>query len=123
MAIKQTEQREAAFKHVANILHSSINRSADAEQLESRHPAFSDNLLSFVPAQSEAQFNLDTKIIPIVFHVIHDGHQIGEDENISVEQIEDVVSIMNEDFSASNPDLENVIDEFDNIIGAYCLVL
>ncbi len=67
--------------------------------------------------QSNSSMNLDTKIIPIVFHVIHDGHQIGEDENISVVQIEDVVSIMNEDFSASNPDLENVIDGFENIIG------
>ena len=24
----------------------------------------------------------NTKIIPIVFHIIHDGHIIGEDENI-----------------------------------------
>ena len=65
----------------------------------------------------DSPINLDSKIIPIVFHVIHDGHPIGVDENISVEQIEDVVNIMNEDFSASNPDLENVIDEFENIIG------
>ena len=65
----------------------------------------------------DSPINLDSKIIPIVFHVIHDGHPIGVDENISVEQIEDVVNIMNEDFSASNPDLENVIDEFSNLIG------
>ena len=29
----------------------------------------------------------NTKIIPIVFHIIHDGHIIGEDENISIDQI------------------------------------
>ena len=67
--------------------------------------------------KSNNPINLDMKIIPIVFHVIHDGHPIGVDENISVAQIEDVVNIMNEDFSASNPDLENVIDEFSNLIG------
>ena len=62
----------------------------------SNHPA---KKLNQNVHQSNSPMNLDTKIIPIVFHVIHDGHQIGEDENISVEQIEDVVSIMNEDFS------------------------
>jgi len=61
--------------------------------------------------------NLNTKIIPIVFHIIHNGHPIGEDENISVAQIEDVVNIMNEDFSASNPDLENVVEDFESTIG------
>jgi len=67
--------------------------------------------------KSNSPINLDSKVIPIVFHIIHDGHPIGVDENISVEQIDDVVNILNEDFSASNPDLENVIDEFASIIG------
>ena len=31
----------------------------------------------------------DTKIIPVIFHIIHDGHPVGEDENISVAQIEE----------------------------------
>ena len=66
---------------------------------------------------TNALLNVNTKIIPIVFHIIHDGHPIGEDENISVAQIEDVVNILNEDFSASNLDLENVIEDFQAIIG------
>ena len=50
-------------------------------------------------------------IIPIVFHVIHNN---GE-ENISEEQIHDAVEILNRDFAALNPDLEQVIDEFAGI--------
>ena len=59
----------------------------------------------------------NTKIIPIVFHIIHDGHPIGEDENVSVAQIENAVSILNEDYNTLNQDLENVVSEFQNIIG------
>jgi len=42
--------------------------------------------------------------IPVVFHIIHDG---GE-SNISMEQIESGVEVMNEDFSALNTDASNI---------------
>ena len=63
------------------------------------------------------QQSFNTKVIPLVFHIIHNGHPIGEDENVSVEQIENAVSILNEDFNTLNPDLENVVSQFQNIIG------
>ena len=58
-----------------------------------------------------------SKIIPVVFHIMHEGNPVGVDENISKEQIEDAIRLMNEDFNATNSDLSNVIDEFQNIIG------
>ena len=61
--------------------------------------------------------NNNTKIIPVVFHIIHNGHLIGEEENISPEQIEDAMRLINEDFNAINEDLDNVISEFINIVG------
>jgi len=64
-----------------------------------------------------SQDNSNTKIIPIVFHIIHNGHPIGEEENISVEQIEDAMRLINEDFNAINPDLDNVVSEFMNSVG------
>lgn len=30
--------------------------------------------------------SLDTKIIPLVFHIIHEGQPIGLDENVSVDR-------------------------------------
>ena len=61
--------------------------------------------------------NNSTKIIPVVFHIIHNGHLIGEEENISAEQIEDAMRLINEDFNAINEDLDNVISEFINTVG------
>lgn len=46
--------------------------------------------------------------IPIVFHVLHQGGA----ENISDEQIEDAVRILNRDFSLQNADAANVQFEF-----------
>ncbi len=48
------------------------------------------------------------RIIPTVFHVIHQGGS----ENISNEQIEDQMRVLNEDFSRQNPDAVNTRAEF-----------
>ena len=50
----------------------------------------------------------DPYIIPVVFHIIHDN---GE-ENISDEQIEDAIRVLNDDFNRSNPDWESVHSQF-----------
>lgn len=53
------------------------------------------------------------RVIPIVFHVIH---EYGE-ENISDQQVQDAVRILNEDFGKKNADTIDVVSPFDSIIG------
>jgi hypothetical protein len=52
-------------------------------------------------------------IIPVVFHIIHNNG----DENISDAQIFDAIRLMNLDYSASSPDLDDVIPSFQDDIG------
>lgn len=52
-------------------------------------------------------------LVPVVFHILH---QNGP-ENISNEQIHDCMRIINEDFSATNEDLDEVIAQFTGRIG------
>lgn len=52
--------------------------------------------------------NGEPRIIPVVFHIIH----MGGPENISKEQIEDQMRILNEDFRRLNPDTVNTRDIF-----------
>jgi hypothetical protein len=52
------------------------------------------------------------RIVPIVFHVIHNYGV----ENISKDQIEDAVRIINEDFNLENEDQSLVIPEFQDIV-------
>ncbi|MEO0403712.1 MAG: M43 family zinc metalloprotease, partial [Bacteroidota bacterium] len=47
-------------------------------------------------------------IIPIVFHIIHEGGV----ENISDDQVYDAVRILNRDMRKQNPDTLNIMDEF-----------
>lgn len=42
--------------------------------------------------------------IPVVFHVVHDGNEIGNGSNIAAEKIIEQVNIINEDFSRTNAD-------------------
>ena len=56
----------------------------------------------------ETQRNGEPRIIPVVFHVIHTGGP----ENISKEQIEDQMRIINEDYRRLNADTVNTRDIF-----------
>ena len=50
--------------------------------------------------------------IPVVVHVVHRGEAVGEGTNIPLEQIQDQIRILNEDFRRRNPDTVNTQDIF-----------
>lgn len=54
----------------------------------------------------------DPYIIPVVFHIVHEG---GE-ENISFEQIQNAVETMTNDFTGNNMFIESVNDNFQDIV-------
>ena len=54
----------------------------------------------------------EIKVIPIVFHVIHNYGV----ENISKEQVEDAVRIINEDYQLQNTDQSQVVAAFSSIV-------
>ncbi len=62
---------------------------------------------------THTQKSTDRKIIPVVFHVLHQNGY----ENISQAQILDVMEILNEDFQKLNPDSAFVTAPFDTIRG------
>ena len=76
------------------------NRPAEAVILEKKLEAF--NRLQQENSVKGLK-NDDHFIIPVVFHVIHQGGS----ENISIEQINDQMNILNEDFARLNADSIN----------------
>ena len=50
--------------------------------------------------------------IPVVFHIVHNGGQIGTGKNISTAQIYSQLAVLNEDFRKMNADVNNVIPQF-----------
>ncbi|MDP2176771.1 MAG: M43 family zinc metalloprotease [Bacteroidota bacterium] len=67
---------------------------------------FFDNLSQFSSQKRATKY-----IIPVVFHVIHTNGP----ENISLEQIEDQIRILNEDFSLTNPNKSSIRSQFTNV--------
>ena len=102
-----------------SILFSQVLPMCGTDKVMKKHRQsnyFKNQQASITKGVSSSQ-TFNTKVIPLVFHIIHDGHPIGEDENVSVAQIENAVSILNEDFNILNQDLENVVSDFQNVIG------
>ena len=55
--------------------------------------------------------------IPVVVHIIHSGEAIGTGSNLSVAQIQAQLDILNEDFSAQNPNFNETPSQWTSAIG------
>ncbi|MCF8277104.1 MAG: T9SS type A sorting domain-containing protein [Flavobacteriales bacterium] len=92
---------------------------AQFEKMLEQDPAGLQRILEFQDqatdiARQNAEYEGERggpRIIPTVFHVIHQGGN----ENISYEQIEDQMRILNEDYSRLNADAVNTRPEFQGV--------
>lgn len=81
------------------------------EQIQHAEQALEQHTADF--AQNfDARGGGNTYVIPVVFHVIHDNGP----ENISDEQIQDAMRVLNDDFNKLNEDWDNVKEEFLDIV-------
>ena len=55
--------------------------------------------------------------IPVVVHVIHSGEPVGTGSNLSVAQIQAQIDILNEDFSAQNPNFNQTPSQWTSVTG------
>ena len=63
---------------------------------------------AFTANYNDAERGGGNYVIPVVFHIIHNGGP----ENISDEQVEDAIRILNDDYNKLNDDWDNVVSEF-----------
>lgn len=81
-------------------------------QYEQERANYLQEIQDFIAAHPELQTNSGARsvqyTIPVVFHIIH----AGGPENISNEQVEDCIRVMNDDYQLLNSDANNVQSEF-----------
>lgn len=96
----QTQQTEAIFSRFP---HVKLDAEAAEQQLLEEEAAYK--------ASRSGGDREEVLYIPVVFHIIHNGGP----ENISDEQVESCIEVMNRDFRRLNADVSQVIPEFANI--------
>lgn len=64
-------------------------------------------------SQAKAAVDADTKVIPVVIHIIHDY----ENGNIDDSQVFNAIEILNEDYNKENDDIDDVVAAFSGITG------
>ncbi|MGM0478221.1 MAG: zinc-dependent metalloprotease [Bacteroidota bacterium] len=89
---------------------------AERAQYEAEQQAYEQEIQQYISNHPEIQTNNGSRsvqyTIPVVFHIIH----AGGPENISDEQVEDCIRIMNEDYQKLNADANQVQSEFASIV-------
>src|SRR5688572_25020249 len=78
------------------------NQKLNAEN-PGRELSVHEQILRITHGQNPGQDRTDPIIIPVVVHVIHKG----DDSNISYEQIQSGINMLNEDFNRLNADTLN----------------
>lgn len=99
MTCGKEERTEALFEAHPELFSESLDARAELE--------------NFTREFEEMGDRSTTLIVPIVFHVIH----VFGTENISNAQIHSAVEVLNEDFNAQTPNIENVVSDFEEVVG------
>lgn len=100
-SIKRCNTMEVLEKHLAK-----------NPELRSRIEAIEKQCEAFIELRKSGKMqDLDTITIPTVVHVIYSN----ENENISDAQIQSQIEVLNQDFTKSNTDIDQVPEEFLNL--------
>ncbi len=85
--------------------------------LHEHNPKEVEELNTLLANSNRAESRSNTYKIPVVFHIIHKGEEIGRGANISESAIFEQLEAMNNDFNAQNPEIGLVPDQFKNVVG------
>lgn len=104
------------------------------ELLKNQYPEYVDEIEDFhqrvIPTLERERLNPRRAAatilrIPVVVHVIHNGEPIGTGANLSVAQIQAQLDVLNEDFSAQNPNFSQTPSQWAGVTGSadiqFCL--
>lgn len=110
MSLFAQAQQPAQHKCASDdVLHQELAKNP---LLAAQHAQMMDDLQTYLAANPNLTKNVSgPRIIPVVFHIIHDGGT----ENITKAQVLDQVAIMNEDFRRLNADAVNTPEAFDSV--------
>lgn len=84
--------------------------------LEQQHPGFkaqADEILRDAAKRPLLQKDLEIYRIPVVVHIVYKE----ESQNVSQEDINDVIDVLNEDFRRKNTDAELIREDFMDVVG------
>lgn len=97
--------------------HIGCGLEAQQRKLYAENPGLAEDYRKLVNHCRETRLvngkSTTIRIIPVVFHVLH---EYGA-ENISDQQVQNQIMILNRDFQKMNPNLNLVVAPFDSIIG------
>jgi PKD repeat protein len=96
------------LQHLSRYLDGHPERVQEIEQAEQRLEQFTADFAQ----EDRSRGGGNAYVLPVVFHVIHNGGV----ENISDEQIQDAVRVLNDDFNKLNEDWDDVKEEFLDIV-------
>lgn len=76
-------------------------------KLKQQITVFEKNLQTLIAQKRLAKNSVENEkiiTIPVVFHVLHNGFDIGIGENVSVDKLESQIEVLNQDFRRKNED-------------------
>ncbi|MNK24842.1 Pregnancy-associated plasma protein-A [compost metagenome] len=102
---------------VAQETHGGCGLEKERQKLLAENPGLEQDYRKLVNRVTETRIvrgkSATIRVIPVVFHILH---EYGT-ENITDQQVQNQVMILNRDFQGLNPNLNLIAEPFDSIIG------
>ena len=93
----------------------SIKKMLEDPAFMEDYQAFNDYIKRL--ADNSLEKSLDKRIVPVVFHIIHRGSNLGQNENLSNAQIQQIMQTINKVFSKQANNINTLPLRFDTIAG------
>ncbi len=90
----------------------SQDRCANSHLTYQEAPEQFENWLNKLNLQNAGRISNDVLTIPVVFHIIHQGEEIGQGQNLPFVRIEQQINTLNEDFRRTNADASATPETF-----------
>lgn len=88
------------------------NRCAVSDHTYHESPEQFENWLKKLNLGNAERTNNEVLIIPVVFHIIHQGEPVGQGQNLSFERVQQQMATLNEDFRRTNTDASATPEAF-----------
>lgn len=96
-----------------------VHRHIDADaQMAAQYQQMLDRLQSMNEEEAQRGTNETNAVImiPVVFHIVHNGDAVGVGENISEAQIMSQIAALNKHFNYGDPDISDVPAAFQSLV-------
>ncbi len=115
--IVNSKLSQSIIPHSCGSEHANHRLGVENPEYARQLQQFKEEIIPQLSQQQDSRMSSGIIYVPVVVHVIHNGEDIGTGANLSADQIQAQIDILNQDFAGENPNFANTPAQWQGDIG------